>query len=112
MKSINLDHVERLSRGKRSGVNIGSRAVGHHLRPHERHQYQRALSKGYLDITIKDRDNLWHIWEKACIALDQPFLVLVKQADKALATIYVDNALLEQLPLADAKSRIKALADS
>lgn len=110
MKKIELDHVERLSHGKRSGLNIGSRSVGHYLRPHERAAYQRALKKGYLDITEKDRVNLWHIWEKACVALQWSFLVLIKDSANGLGTLYEGNKLIEKTKLDDAKKEIKELA--
>jgi len=109
MKRIKLDHVERLSRGKRSGLNIGSRSVGHYLRPHERTTYERALKKGYLDITEKDRVNLWHIWEKACLAMNQSFLVLIKDNDKGSGVIYKDNNIVCESELRDAKNKIKLL---
>ena len=110
MKELKLDHVERLSHGKRSGLNIGSRSVGHYLRPHERDTYQRALKKGYLDITEKDRANLWHIWEKACLAQDWDFLILVKDRNNSLGTVYKNNKMLLEVSLTDAKTKIQQLA--
>lgn len=109
MKQLKLDHVERLSRGKRSGLHIGSRSVGHYLRPHERATYQRALKKGYLDITEKDRANLWHIWEKACLAMNQKFLILVKDTDKGSGVIYQDSNIVSETELSEAKRQIKQL---
>ena len=110
MKQIKLDHVERLSHGKRSGLNIGSRSVGHYLRPHERAAYQRALKKGYLDISEKDRVNLWHIWEKACLAKQWDFLVLIKDTDNGRATLYKNNEIIKEAELSEAKREIKNLA--
>ncbi|MFT5610141.1 MAG: hypothetical protein ACI9LU_000633 [Polaribacter sp.] len=110
MKQLKLDHVERLSHGKRSGLNIGSRSVGHYLRPHERAAYQRALKKGYLDITEKDRVNLWHIWEKACLAMQSDFLVLVKNTDSGFASIYKDSQMIKKTQLSEAKREMKSLA--
>jgi hypothetical protein len=112
MKKLKLDHVERLSHGKRSGLNIGSRSVGHYLRPHERAAYKRAIQKGYLDITEKDRANLWHIWEKACRAMQWKFLVLIKDTDNGLGTIYTESKMLKQVALATAKEEVKILASS
>jgi len=34
---IKEKHIERLAQGKKSGINIGSRAVPHHLYVHEKH---------------------------------------------------------------------------
>lgn len=110
MQKIKLDHVERLSRGKRSGANIGSRSVGHNLRPHERASYQRALSKGYLDITTRDRPNLWHVWEKACAASEWEFLVLMKDLQTDSATIYRNGKVIQQQSLAAAKLAAQQLA--
>lgn len=109
-KQITLDHVERLSRGKRSGANVGSRAVGHHLRPHERTQFERALGAGYLEITQKDRANLWHIWEKACAAQQWVFLVLIKDTAANSGTLYRDNQQTATKTLADAKELARELA--
>ncbi|MFT5572971.1 MAG: hypothetical protein ACI9FR_001904 [Cryomorphaceae bacterium] len=109
MKRLQLDHVERLSRGKRSGLNIGSRSVGHYLRPHERLAYQRALKKGYLDITENDRENLWHIWEKACTAMESQFLVLIKEPSTGNASIYCANQLHAKAELSIAKKQIKLM---
>ena len=110
MKQIKLEHVERLSYGKRSGANIGSRSVGHHLRPHERSAYQRALKKGYLDITEKDRVNLWHIWEKACSALQWDFLVLIKDLENGIGVVYRNNNMTKEECLSQAKNEMKFLA--
>lgn len=110
MKQLKLDHVERLSHGKRSGLNIGSRSVGHYLRPHERATYERALKKGYLDITEKDRVNLWHIWEKACLAMQWRFLVLIKDTENSLGTIYDNNEIVGSSELPNAKNEIRDLA--
>lgn len=109
MGPIKLDHVERLSHGKRSGLNIGSRSVGHYLRPHERAAYQRALKKGYLDITEKDRVNLWHIWEKACLAMQRDFLVLIKDTNSGSGTLYKDNEMIKETELSEAKRIMKSL---
>lgn len=109
MKQLQLEHVERLSRGRRSGINIGSRSVGHYLRPHERATYQRALKKNYLDITEKDRANLWHIWEKACVAKNIEFLVLIKDTEQGTGAIYRSNSLISESELVDAKESIQSM---
>lgn len=110
MKQLKLEQVERLSHGKRSGVHIGSRSVGHYLRPHERATYQRALKKGYLDISENDRANLWHIWEKACLAMKTDFLVLIKDTQNGLGVIYKNNEMIKEAELSEAKREMKSLA--
>ena len=112
MKQLKLDHVERLSHGKKSGLNIGSRSVGHYLRPHERAAYQRALKKGYLDITERDGVNLWHIWEKACLAMQCDFLVLIKDSDNGLGTLYKNNEVINEAELSEAKRKMKSLVSN
>jgi hypothetical protein len=63
-----LDDVESLSRGKRSRAKIGSRATPHHLRPHERAQFEAAKRVGFLKLRRKDRVNIKNIYEKWCCA--------------------------------------------
>lgn len=109
MTTINMDHVERLSRGKKSGAKIGSRAVGHYLKPHERDTFNRALAKGYLVIHEKDRANLWHIWEKACLAKGIPFLILIKDTQNALGTVYQNDNIAYLGSLEEAKKIIQTL---
>jgi hypothetical protein len=106
-KSIDMTHVMRLSKGKRSGANIGSRSVGHHLNQYEKGVFERALKQQFLSIDERARDNLWHIWEKACLAKHWPCLVLVKQTDQAKGVIYRDFKMIYQGDLAQAKARIR-----
>ncbi len=107
---ITADHVERLSRGKRSGGHVGSRGVGHHLTALERSTYQRALKTRFLVLTTKDRANLWHIWEKCCEARQWPFLVLIKNTADNQGVIYEGQQPHDAQPLVDAKNKIRLLA--
>jgi len=66
-QKIEMEHIDRLSRGKKSGINIGSRAVGHHLFKFEREIYERSLKKKYLEIDARSRGNLVNLWDKVCI---------------------------------------------
>lgn len=78
---MTLDHVEKLSRGKRSGLNVGSRGVGHHLHVFEREIYERALKKGFLEVTARSRKNLINVWGKACLVKEWHQVVLIKDTD-------------------------------
>jgi hypothetical protein len=109
MKSINMDHVERLSRGKKSGAKIGSKTVGHYLKPYERDTFKRALLKGYMVVHKKDRVNLWHIWEKACLAKKIPFLILVKNPNDFSGAVYREEKLVYSGPLNQAKQFIQSI---
>ncbi|MBX2848612.1 MAG: hypothetical protein KTR16_09835 [Acidiferrobacterales bacterium] len=108
-KPIKIEYVYRLSRGKRSGINIGSRSVGHYLKPYEQRTFERALKNKYLEITDRERHNLWHIWEKACQALEQRFIVLVKELDRDIGKIYIDGRLAKQASLPDSKKQVRQL---
>jgi len=80
---IKLEHIDNLTRGKKSGNNIGSRSVGHHLYQHERKEYQQALKRKYLVVSTRSRNNLWNVWEKVCQAKQWPFYVIEKDDDQA-----------------------------
>ncbi len=80
-KKIKEKHIERLSRGKASGINIGSRQVPHHLYQHEQTQFSLAIKYGWLTLKPKQRPNLLNLWEKYCVAQNRPLLVLKKYAD-------------------------------
>jgi hypothetical protein len=45
MPKIKLEHIDALSKGKKSGIKLGSRAVPHHLYAYEREEYERALKR-------------------------------------------------------------------
>lgn len=110
--SFKLEHVDRLSRGKRSGINIGSRSVGHYLKQYEREIYQRALQHGYLEVTEKTRANLWHIWEKACQAQNKPFIVLVKDIESDQGSIYKNGKLFCEGTFYNSKTLVKQVVES
>ncbi|MEM1154734.1 MAG: hypothetical protein AAGI44_11380 [Pseudomonadota bacterium] len=74
-------HIERLAKGKRSGINIGSRAVPHHLHQYEQKKFSAAIKRRFLIINDRIRPNLLNIWEKYCTARQWPFLVLLRKRD-------------------------------
>lgn len=45
MKKIKIEHIDALSKGKKSGIKIGSRAVPHHLYNYEREEYDQAIKR-------------------------------------------------------------------
>jgi len=108
-KKIKLEHVDNLSRGKKSGIKLGSRNVGHHLFNWERDEYERALKRGYIVVDERSRENLWNIWEKACMATESDFIVLEKQIDGATAIVYKDKNIVLTDNLAEAKKFAKSL---
>ena len=89
---------------------MASRSVGHYLRPHERSLYEKSLKKRYLEITTKHRDNLWHIWEKACIAQGWQSFILVKEAAEKQASLYIDGKLEGEYELDFAKQYVQQKA--
>lgn len=89
MKKIKEKHVERLMKGRKSGVNIGSRQVPHHLFAHEQTQFELAIKYGFLTIKEETRVNLLNLWEKYCAAQNRSMLVL-KKYNNGTAEIWTD----------------------
>lgn len=108
--NFKMDHVERLTKGKRSGKNIGSRAVGHHLRAFERSIYERALNDGFLVIDDRSRENLWNVWQKVGEARNCPAYILLKDTKTAKGEIYEGESCIFSGALDDAKKEIRRLA--
>jgi len=108
--TFNMDHVERLTRGKRSGKHIGSRAIGHHLKTFEREIYQRALKDGFIVVDERSRENLWNVWLKVAEARDHPVLILVKNTQNNQGDIYLADKQLFSGNLSKAKQEIRRLA--
>lgn len=92
MQKIKLEHIDNLSRGKKSWANIGSRLTPHHLYKYEQEKYQRALKYKYLEITTKDRINLKNIWDKVCQAQKWENYILIKDAQTGQAEVYKNNS--------------------
>ncbi len=75
---IKLEHIDNLSKWKKSWSNIGSRSISHRLRNYERIKYELAIKNNYLEIDIKDRLNLINLWEKICFLKKIDNIVLYK----------------------------------
>ena len=69
-------HIEKLTRGKKSGANIGSRNVPHRLRPYEHDQFTRAIRQRFLRVPFDSRQNVVNIWRKYCEAKAWPCVIL------------------------------------
>jgi len=102
-QKIKMEHVDRLSRGKRSGINIGSRAVGHHLHKFEREIYERSLKKKFLEVDERSRANLVNLWDKVCIVKNWKHIVLVKSADRKTGEVLLNKQVSFKGLLHDAK---------
>ena len=109
--NFKMDHVERLTKGKRSGKNIGSRGVGHHLRAFEREIYERALEDGFLVIDERSRENLWNVWQKVGQARSCPAFILLKNTTEAIGEIYNGEELIFTGELSKAKKEIRRLVN-
>ena len=109
-KAIKMEHVERLTRGKRSGVNIGSRAVGHHLRMFERAAYERALQARYLVIDDNSRENLSNVWNKVAVAKKWSCLILIKYPLQQRGEVLLNGKVVLNDELSAAKLEIRHLA--
>ena len=109
--NFKMDHVERLTKGKRSGKNIGSRGVGHHLRAFEREIYERALDDGFLVVDERSRENLWNVWQKVGQARGCPAYILFKNTNAAIGEIYNGEELIFTGELSKAKKEIRRLVN-
>lgn len=106
-QKIKMEHIDRLSRGKKSGINIGSQRIGHHLSKFEREIYERSLKKGFLDIDERSRENLFNLWEKVAIAKNWKNIILVKSHDRTSAITYIDGVQVFKGELGEAKKIVK-----
>lgn len=109
-QKIKMEHVDRLSRGKKSGANIGSRKVGHHLHDFEREIYERSLKKGFLEVDERSRENLINVWDKVCIAKEWKHVVVIKSADRVSGEVLVDKIPVFSGSLHDSKKQAKEIA--
>jgi hypothetical protein len=107
--TIKLEHIDNLSRWKKSWNNIGSRWVPHHLYSYERLKYNRAIENKYLEITKKDRINLINLWDKVCIAKGWNNLILIKDSESWNAEILKDWFPILSGITKEMKQRIKQL---
>lgn len=107
MTKIKIEHIDNLIAWKKSGNNIGSRAVGHHLSKFEKWKYDRAMKNKFLEITKKDRVNLIHVWDKVCIARWWNHLILIKDASNGTSEILKDGLPIEKWETKNLKQLIK-----
>jgi hypothetical protein len=107
MWKIKIEHIDNLSRGKKSWNYLGSRATPHHLYKYERAKYERAMKNKFLEITKKDRVNLINIWNKVCNAKWWLNIILIKDPDKGNATILKDGFPVKSWDTKEMKQLIK-----
>ena len=99
-------HVERLLKGKRSGKNIGSRNMPHHLLPYEKKKFELAIKKRVLIVDSRDRVNLRNVWEKYCQSKNWPHVLIVHYKGEGQLFVDDDNIINGEL------KAIKELAKS
>jgi hypothetical protein len=76
---IKKEHLDKLTRGKRSGVSMGSRNIGHRLTQSERAAFERAKKSLYVSVDTGQRSNLRNVWEKYCLITQITELVLLRE---------------------------------
>jgi hypothetical protein len=86
MPKVKLEHIDALSKGKKSGIRLGSRAVPHHLYAYEREEYERALKRWYLVVDRTDRVNLENLWMLVCESRGSEYLILRKIGERWVIT--------------------------
>lgn len=105
MPQVKIEHIDALSKGKKSGIKLGSRAVPHHLYQYERDEYERALVRGYLTINSRSRPNLENLWLLVCESQKIPHFVLKKEGERG--EVILKGDVVFSGTLADAKKYIK-----
>lgn len=75
------DDINSLSNGKATKRKIGSRAVGHHLRPQEKPKLQKAIERGYLELDGAERENIKNIFQSYCENAGFPALIIQPSQD-------------------------------
>ncbi|NCP67208.1 hypothetical protein GW756_02915 [bacterium] len=108
MKKLKEKHVERLIKGKKSGVHLGSRQVPHHLYAYEQKQFDLAIKYGFLSLKEKHRVNLLNVWEKYCAAQERPMLVL-KKYQNGKAEVWIDYEILNFDGATQARNKISEI---
>lgn len=104
---MKLEHIDALSKGKKSGIRLGSRSVPHHLYIYEREEYERALKRWYLIVDQTDRVNLENLWMLVCESRGSEYLILRKSWEKWVVTSGATQ-IFDGF-LADAKEYMKKL---
>ena len=87
-------HIENLTKGKKSGANIGSRGVPHRLNQHEQRQFNIAIKRRYLTLSFDSRPNLRNIWLKYTEAKQWSCLIMHRKQD-GTATVEHDKSRLK-----------------
>ncbi|NDK10240.1 hypothetical protein GW846_05700 [Candidatus Gracilibacteria bacterium] len=105
---IKLEHIDQLVRGNKSGINLGSRGVPHHLHTFEKMKYDRALKNKFLEITQKDRINLINVWSKVCQVKNWDNLMLIKNSETGNAEILKDGFPIKSGEIKVMKQLIKS----
>lgn len=106
---LKIEHIDNLRRGKKSGINIGSRGTPHHLFAHETVLYEKALKERYLIVDTKNRVNLKNLWNKVCQAKWRKEWVLEKDTVNGVWIIYCGKDLIETWDLKKMKLKIKSM---
>ncbi len=78
-------HIENLTKGKKSGANIGSRGVPHRLNQHEQKQFNIAIKRRYMTLSFDSRPNLRNIWLKYAEAKQWTCLIVRRNQDGSAA---------------------------
>ncbi len=107
MPKLKLEHIDALSKGKKSGIRIGSRAIPHHLYAYEREDYERALKRGYLIVDTRSRPNLENLWMLVSEARKSECIILHRDGDKG--TITSGALMVFDWLILDAKAYLKNL---
>lgn len=100
-----LQAIWQLADGQKSGLNIGSRAVPHHLRPYEKPILEKAIERGYMILKKDDRPNLENLFYLYNEQLDQPAYIYRESEGFPVQLSSIQEKLQNYNPKTYAKTR-------
>ncbi len=99
-------HVEKLTRGKKSGAKIGSRNVPHRLTKYEEIKFNKAIKKRFMTLQFDSRPNLKNIWLKYSEAKGWPCIIITRLQDGSAKLLHDHaNLTFETFKEADAYAK-------
>lgn len=100
-----LKDIWLIADGQASKSKIGSRAVPHHLRPHEKPIFEKAIQRGYMILKPNARPNLENLFYLYNQQLDQPTYIYRQSEEFPTQEALIQQKLKGIKPQSYAKTR-------
>jgi len=79
------------------------------LKPFEKDIYENALNRRYLVVDEDASDRLWDLWQRATSVQGYPFVVMQKNPDTCIATVYMEGKVFFRGKYAEAQKEVNNL---